>query len=74
MPSRDRPEFCQSISSHLINLKCTTPSGVTHTALRTASACRIADLTVHVRGDRMSDYDTGILLETGPEACPWTID
>jgi hypothetical protein len=42
--------------------------------LRTASACRIADLTVHVRGDRMSDYDTGILLETGPEACPWTID
>ena len=42
-------------------------------ALRTASACRIAGLTVHARGDHMSDSDTGLLLATFPETCPWTL-
>jgi len=42
-------------------------------ALRTASACRIAGLTVHARGDRISDYDTGLPLATFAEACPWAI-
>jgi hypothetical protein len=41
-------------------------------ALRTASVYRIADLTVHARGDRMSDYDTSLLLATFPETYLWT--
>jgi hypothetical protein len=39
-----------------------------------ASACRIAGLTVHARGDRMSGCDTGLLLATFPDSCPWPID
>jgi hypothetical protein len=35
-------------------------------------ACRIAGLTVHARGDHMSDCDTGLLLATFPETYLWT--
>ena len=39
----------------------TTPAGVTRMAFATASACRIAGLTVCVRGDRMKDIKTSRL-------------
>jgi hypothetical protein len=42
-------------------------------ALHTASACQIDGLTVHARVDHMSDCDTGLLLATFPETCPWTL-